>query len=58
MNYYSQETERFNLELPATMGKDEVEQYVLANEDVIERLEGAAPKKVIVVPGRIVNIVV
>ncbi|MCF8278731.1 MAG: leucine--tRNA ligase [Flavobacteriales bacterium] len=49
---------RLNLELPATMGKDEVEQYVLANAEVIERLEGGTPKKVIVVPGRIVNIVV
>ena len=49
---------RLNLELPASMGKDEVEQYVLANEEVIQRLEGATPKKVIVVPKRIVNIVV
>ena len=49
---------RLNLELPATMGKEEVEQYVLANEEVLQRLEGATPKKVIVVPRRIVNIVV
>ncbi|MCB9185218.1 MAG: class I tRNA ligase family protein [Flavobacteriales bacterium] len=49
---------RLNLELPATMGKEEVEQYVLANEEVQQRLEGATPKKVIVVPKRIVNIVV
>ncbi|MFT5311092.1 MAG: leucyl-tRNA synthetase, partial [Bacteroidia bacterium] len=38
--------------------KDEVEKAVLANAEVQERLEGATPKKVIVVPGRIVNIVV
>jgi leucyl-tRNA synthetase len=49
---------RLNLELPASMGKDEVEQFVLANEEVQQRLEGATPKKVIVVPKRIVNIVV
>ncbi|MCB9190900.1 MAG: leucine--tRNA ligase [Flavobacteriales bacterium] len=49
---------RLNLELPASMGKDEVEQVVLANEEVLQRLEGATPKKVIVVPKRIVNIVV
>ena len=49
---------RLNLELPASMGKEEVEKVVLANAEVQERLEGAAPKKVIVVPGRIVNIVV
>jgi len=49
---------RLNLELPATMGKDEIEQYVLANAEVLQRLEGATPKKIIVVPGRIVNLVV
>jgi len=49
---------RLKIELPASMGKDEVEKAVLANEEVQQRLEGAAPKKVIVVPGRIVNIVV
>ena len=49
---------RLKIELPASMGKDEVEKTVLANAEVQERLEGAAPKKVIVVPGRIVNIVV
>jgi leucyl-tRNA synthetase len=49
---------RLNLELPASMSKEEVEQVVLANEEVMQRLEGATPKKVIVVPKRIVNIVV
>ena len=49
---------RLKLELPASMGKDEVEQFVLANEEVQQRLDGAKPKKVIVVPKRIVNIVV
>lgn len=49
---------RLKLELPASMGKDEVEQSVLANEEVQQRLDGATPKKVIVVPKRIVNIVV
>ena len=49
---------RFTLELPASMGKDEVESAVLANENAAKYLEGKHPKKVIVVPGRIVNIVV
>jgi leucyl-tRNA synthetase len=35
-----------------------VEAAVLANPEVQARLEGKAPKKVIVVPKRIVNIVV
>ncbi len=49
---------RFTLELPASMGKEEVEAAVLADENSAKYLEGKHPKKVIVVPGRIVNIVV
>lgn len=48
---------RLNIELGADLSKEEVEKLVLANKEVIERLEGAKPKKVIVVPKRIVNIV-
>ena len=40
------------------MPKEEVEKLVLANETVIKMLDGAEPKKLIVVPGRIVNVVV
>jgi leucyl-tRNA synthetase len=49
---------RFMLELPADMPKDQVEETVLAHESAQKWLEGKAPKKVIVVPGKIVNIVV
>jgi len=49
---------RFMLELPADMPKDQVEATVLAHESAQKWLEGKAPKKVIVVPGKIVNIVV
>ena len=45
------------LEFPAELSKEEVEAAVLANPEVQQRLEGKAPKKVIVVPKRIVNIV-
>lgn len=48
---------RFTLELPADMPKEEVEKMALANEQTIKQLAGATPKKVIVVPGKIVNIV-
>ncbi|HBV54385.1 MAG TPA: leucine--tRNA ligase [Rhodobacteraceae bacterium] len=44
--------------VPADMPAAEVEKIVLANDAVIKALEGATPKKVIVVPGRIVNVVV
>jgi leucyl-tRNA synthetase len=44
--------------VPNNMSKEEVEKLVLANETVIKALDGAEPKKLIVVPGRIVNVVV
>ncbi|HQW97326.1 MAG TPA: class I tRNA ligase family protein [Flavobacteriales bacterium] len=49
---------RMQLEFPIALSKEEVEAQVLANPEVQQRLEGKAPKKVIVVPKRIVNIVV
>ena len=48
---------RFTLELPADMPKEEVEETAMANEQTIKQLAGTTPKKVIVVPGKIVNIV-
>jgi len=48
---------RFTLELPLDMSKDEIEKTVLAHEKTQEQLQGRTPKKVIVVPGKIVNIV-
>lgn len=49
---------RFTLELPADMNKEEIEKTTLANEQSTKYLEGKTPKKVIVVPGKIVNIVI
>lgn len=48
---------RFTLELPLDMSKEDVEKTVLAHEKTQEQLQGRTPKKVIVVPGKIVNIV-
>jgi leucyl-tRNA synthetase len=48
---------RFTIELPLDMSKEEVEKAVLANAKTQEQLQGRTPKKVIVVPGKIVNIV-
>jgi len=48
---------RFTLELPADMSKDDVEKTAMANEQTIKQLDGNTPKKIIVVPGKIVNIV-
>ena len=48
---------RFTMELPADMSKEKVEKTVLSNEQTAKYLDGKAPKKVIVVPNKIVNIV-
>ena len=48
---------RFTMELPLDMSKDDIEKAVLENEKTKEQLQGREPKKVIVVPGKIVNIV-
>ena len=49
---------RFKIELPADLAPPEVEAAVLATEDAAKYLDGKVPKKVIVVPKRIVNVVV
>jgi leucyl-tRNA synthetase len=49
---------RLQLEFPIALDAKAVEAAVLANPEVQARLEGKPPKKVIVVPKRIVNIVV
>ncbi|MFA5044473.1 MAG: leucine--tRNA ligase [Paludibacter sp.] len=48
---------RFMLELPADMSKEDVERIAMANEQTLKYLEGKSPKKVIIVQGKIVNIV-
>jgi leucyl-tRNA synthetase len=49
---------RLNLNLSLSLDVKEIEELVLANEDVQKYLDGKTPKKVIIVKGRIVNLVV
>jgi leucyl-tRNA synthetase len=49
---------RGSVMVSATASKEQIEQAALATEAFIKQANGAAPKKVIVVPGRLVNIVV
>jgi len=48
---------RFKLTLPADLSKEAIEQAVMSHEKTIQQLAGSAPKKVIIVPGKIINIV-
>jgi leucyl-tRNA synthetase len=48
---------RFNIEVPAGTDAAEVERVALSHEGAAKWLEGATPKKVIVVPNKLVNVV-
>ena len=48
---------RFTMELSLDLSKDEIETAVMAHEKTKHYLKGRIPDKVIVVPGKIVNIV-
>ncbi|ALM08751.1 leucyl-tRNA synthetase [Sediminicola sp. YIK13] len=48
---------RFKMELPADMSAADIESAVMAHKKTQEQLQGRTPKKVIVVPGKIVNVV-
>ena len=49
---------RFNVEFDLSLSKEDVEKEILALQQTGTYLDGKAPKKVIVVPGKIINIVV
>ncbi len=49
---------RFFIDLDLSLTKEQVEKEVLASEQAGKYLGGKAPRKVIVVPGKIVNVVV
>ena len=48
---------RFTRELALDLSAKEIEKIILADEQTQEQLQGRTPKKVIVVPGKIINIV-
>ena len=49
---------RYNIEVPAGTAQDEVQRIALSDEGAARWLDGKQPKKVIVVPNKIVNVVV
>jgi leucyl-tRNA synthetase len=48
---------KFTMQLSLDLSKDDIEAAVMAHEKTQQQLAGRTPKKVIVVPGKIVNIV-
>ena len=49
---------RFNMEFPADAQREEIEKAVLAAEQSAKWIDGKTPKKIIVVPNKLVNIVI
>ena len=49
---------RFNMEFSAEAQRDEIEKAVLSAEQSAKWMEGKTPKKIIVVPNKLVNIVI
>ncbi len=48
---------RFTLDIPLNLSQADVEKIILANENTLKYLEGKQPRKIIIVPNKIVNIV-
>jgi len=48
---------RFKLTLPLDLSKDAIEEAVMNHDKTKQQLDGSTPKKVIIVPGKIINIV-
>ena len=48
---------RFTINLPLDLTKEQIEEIVMKDERTIKQLDGKIPNKVIIVPGKIINLV-
>ncbi len=48
---------KFFIELPLDLSKEQIEEIILRDERTIKQMEGKTPNKVIIVPGKIINLV-
>jgi leucyl-tRNA synthetase len=48
---------RFTIKLPLDLTKDQIQEIVMADERTIAQLAGTTPKNIIIVPGKIINLV-
>ena len=49
---------KYKIELPSDLSKEQIEAAILSDEIFIKKLEGNKPKRVIVIPGKIINFVI
>ncbi|KIO52214.1 leucine--tRNA ligase [Flavobacterium hibernum] len=48
---------RFTIELPLELTKEQIEEIIMKDERTLKQLDGKTPNKVIIVPGKIINLV-
>jgi leucyl-tRNA synthetase len=48
---------RFTIKLPLELTKEQIQEIIMKDERTIKQLEGRTPNKVIIVPGKIINLV-
>ena len=48
---------RFTIKLPLDLTKEQIEEIVMKDDRTIKQLDGKMPNKVIIVPGKIINLV-
>ena len=48
---------RFTIKLPLDLSVSQIQEIVMADERTIKQLEGKTPNKVIIVPGKVINLV-
>lgn len=48
---------RFTMKLPLDLTKEQIEEQVMSDERTIAHLAGKTPNKIIIVPGKIINLV-
>ena len=49
---------RLKLELSLDLANKEIEKIIMTNDNVLNKLEGVKPKRIIIVPGKIINLVI
>jgi leucyl-tRNA synthetase len=48
---------RFTIKLPLDLTKEQIEEIVMKDERTLKQLDGKTPNKLIIVPGKIINLV-
>jgi len=48
---------RFTIELPLDLSKEQIEEIIMKDERTLKQLDGKTPNKIIIVPGKVINLV-